>query len=100
MSEHPRRPDGEVREVVVWTEGVELRILVDDDHEASAWGQWRNAVNLFLDDNDTRHLDAVGGMSLRDANGRLHLLETRPNVLYRLDAAGRGNFEQIYRIVS
>lgn len=100
MNEHPTRDDGEVREVVVWTEGVELRILVSDDDSASAWGLWRNAVNRFLYDNDPHHLDAVRGVSLRDTSGRLHLLETRPNVLYRLDAEGRGNFEQIYKIVS
>ncbi len=92
--------DDRPREIVIWTEGAELTIRVSGDDEARKWGRWRNAVNRFLDDNNTRHLDQVRGMTLWDRSGRLHPLETRPNVLYRLDAAGRGNFEQIYRIVS
>jgi hypothetical protein len=89
-----------VRELVIWTDGVELTIRVKDAEEASAWGYWRNAVNRFFDDNDIRHLDPVRGGTIRDASGKSYRLETRPNVLYRLDAAGRGNFEQIYKIVS
>lgn len=85
---------------MIWSDGAEIEILVADDQEASTWGYWRNAVNRFLDDNDVRHLDPLRGETIRDADGRVYRLETRPNVLYRLDAAGRGNFEQIYKIVS
>jgi hypothetical protein len=89
-----------LREVVIWADGIESRVRIRSDVEIRIWSSWRHAVNRFLEDNDTRHLDLVRGSVLLDLDGRMHQLETRPNVLYRLDAAGRGNFEQIYKIVS
>jgi hypothetical protein len=94
------RAVGPVREVVIWADGIERTVRIRGDLEIRIWSSWRHAVNRFLEDNDTRHLDLVRGTVLLDLAGRMHQLEIRPNVLYRLDAAGRGNFEQIYKIVS
>jgi hypothetical protein len=94
------RAVGQVREVVIWADGVERTIRIRGAVDVLMWSSWRHAANRFLQDNDTRHLDLVRGTVVKDISGRMYQLETRPNVLYRLDAAGRGNFEQIYKIVS
>jgi preprotein translocase subunit SecD len=44
-------------------------------------------------------LAPFAGVEITDANGSSYTLETRPNVLYRLDAEGGDTFEQVYRIV-
>ncbi len=38
------------------------------------------------------------GKSIKDILGREHHLETRPNVLHRLLAAGTESYEEIYRL--
>lgn len=65
---------------------------------ASLVGQHNAAVKTFLDTNDISHLRPFEGHTIRDTFGRTYVLETRPNVIRRLDASGE-TFEQIYRIV-
>jgi hypothetical protein len=60
----------------------------------------RAAVKHFVESNDASHLEPFIGVSVRDTSGRRHLLETRPNVLYRLASAGGEGFEQVYRLIS
>ena len=61
--------------------------------------QHRAAVKDFLEFNEISHLEPFVGVSIRDISGKHHLLETRPNVLYRLANAGGEAFETIYRLV-
>jgi hypothetical protein len=44
-------------------------------------------------------LESFIGRSVRDATGKSHPLETEPNSLYRLAAAGSEGFEQVYRLI-
>jgi len=57
------------------------------------------AVREFLRTNDPSNLQPFVGEWVTDTNGTPYLLETRPNILYRLHASGVEPFEQIYRIV-
>ena len=65
---------------------------------ASLVGQHNGAVKSFLDTNDASGLRGFEGLTIADTSRRTHVLETRPNVIRRLDAGGE-SFEQIYRIV-
>jgi hypothetical protein len=65
---------------------------------ASLVGQHNGAVKSFLDTNDASRLRRFEGLTIADTSRRTHVLETRPNVIRRLDASGE-SFEQIYRIV-
>ena len=65
---------------------------------ASLVGQHNAAVKTFLDTNEISHLQPFEGRTIKDTSGRTYVLETRPNVIRRLDASGE-TFEQIYPIV-
>jgi hypothetical protein len=63
---------------------------------ASTIGAYLYAVRRFLDTNDPEYLSRYAGRSVKDRSGKKHAFETRPNVLYRLNA-GIDPFEDIYR---
>jgi len=87
------------RRMLIFSQGRSLPITVGDIQTASAVGRFMAAVGRFLDTNDRSVLTPFVGQSVRDINGREYPFETRPNILYRLSAAGEHSFEQIYRIV-
>jgi hypothetical protein len=75
-----------------------IELELPDYETASLVGQHRAAVKAFRDTNDVSHLRPFEGRTVKDTSRRTHVLETRPNVIRRLDASGE-TFEQIYRIV-
>jgi hypothetical protein len=87
------------RRMLLFTNGKSLAITVGDFETASLVGRFMSAVGKFLGEPNKARLTPFVGQSVRDINGREHPFETRPNVLYRLAAAGEHTFEQIYRIV-
>jgi hypothetical protein len=87
------------RRMLLFTNGKSLATTVGDFETASLVGRFMSAVGHFLETNNRSVLMPFVGQSVRDINGREHPFETRPNVLYRLAAAGEHTFEQIYRIV-
>jgi hypothetical protein len=87
------------RRMLIFSNGRSLAITVADFQSASRVGRYMAAVRRFLETNDRSVLEPFIGQSVRDATGKEHPFETRPNVLYRLSAAGEHAFEQIYRIV-
>ena len=80
------------------TRGV-LQLTLPSFEEASLIGRHNAAVKSFMDTNDFAFLRPFEGTVVKDTSGRAHVLETRPNVIRRLDASGE-TYEQIYRIVS
>jgi hypothetical protein len=96
---HWRITDNRERQVVVISEGRQLPITVGGFKRASLVMSHRAAVRAFLDTNEASHLKPFEGDAVTDTAGHVHPLETRPNVLYRLAAAGNEGFEQIYRLV-
>lgn len=86
------------RSIVLFENGQATRVKVTRK-VASAIGAYLNAVGRFLDTNDPKYLSRYVGRSIKDRSGKKHTFETRPNVLYRLNA-GIDTFEEIYRITS
>jgi hypothetical protein len=89
-----RRP----RDMTAMTTRGAIDLKLPGFDEASLVGQHNAAVKAFLDTNDVSHLRPFEGRTVKDTSGRTYVLETRPNVIRRLDASGE-TFEQIYRIV-
>ncbi len=87
------------REMPLYSAGAAIVVNVSPAI-ASEIGAYMSAVRRFLETNDTDHLAPFAGKSIRDAAGRKHPFETRPNVLYRLSASEAESFEDIYRIVA
>jgi len=82
----------------VLTRGRELTLKLGFE-AASLNGEHLNAVRSFVETNDAAHLAPFVGRFITDTTGREHPLETRPNALYRLAAAGREGFEHVYRLI-
>jgi hypothetical protein len=87
------------RRMLIFSSGKSLAITVGDFESASLVGRYMAAVGRFLETNNCSVLTPFVGQSVRDVARTEHPFETRPNVLYRLSAAGEHTFEQIYRIV-
>lgn len=62
-------------------------------------GGYLNAVGRFLETNDLEPMEPYVGQSIRDVSGNVYPLETRPNVLYRLNSAVEP-LEEIYRLLA
>ena len=90
--------DKRPRDMTAMTTRGALDLKLPDFETASQVGQHNAAVKTFLDTNDVSDLRPFEGRMIRDVSGRTYVLETRPNVIRRLDASGE-TFEQIYRIV-
>ena len=91
--------DRRTRQMLLFSAGQTLQVLVSLE-AASLIGRYMAAVGRFLETNDPVHLQPFAGQSVVDVYGTAHPFETRPNVLYRLDATGGETFEQVYRIVA
>ncbi|MBS0618476.1 MAG: hypothetical protein JSR44_09820 [Spirochaetes bacterium] len=77
---------------------VTNRLLRDFD-QASLNGQHLNAVKAFISSGEIEFLLPFEGRVVIDARGKRHALETNPNTLHRLAAAGDDVFHEIYRLV-
>jgi hypothetical protein len=90
--------DNRPRDMTALTTRGAFDLKLPDFETASLVGQHNAAVKTFLDTNDISRLRPFEGSTVKDTSGRKYVLETRPNVIRRLDASGE-TFEQIYRIV-
>jgi hypothetical protein len=95
-----RLTDLRPREVRIVSEAREKWITVPGFAPASVVGGHNEAIKRLLETNDPSPLKPFEGVSVRDISGRSYVLETRPNVLYRLASAGGESFEQVYRLIS
>jgi hypothetical protein len=94
------RDDMRTRSVPIFSQGREVEVVLPGYDEARLAGEYMSAVGHFLRTNDVSYLVPFRGKSVQDLNGKRHLLETRPNVLYRLNLDSTESYEQIYRIVA
>jgi hypothetical protein len=90
--------DNRNRRMTVITGGEALELTLRDFEQASLNGRHLSAVGGFIRTNDIDLLDPFQGQSVVDAAGQAHPLETDPNELYRLAAAGGEVFHEIYRL--
>lgn len=94
-----RIDDDRIRQIsTITTRGVrQLKIWGFDD--ASLVGRHYAAVGQFVRTNDRSLLDPFIGVTVKDASGRIHLLEINPNALHRLANSGAEVFEMVYRLI-
>jgi hypothetical protein len=83
----------------VLTDGQSKMLTVRGFEAASLIGSHLAAVRRFVETNNIAELEPFAGRNVTDASGKSHPLETDPNKLYRLAAAGSEGFEQIYRLI-
>ena len=93
-------PDPRQREMLVFSDGRALVLLLPGFEEANGAGDYMSAVGQFLRTNDASLLEPFAGQGVRDSEGTLHPFEVRPNVLYRLNLTEETSFEEVYKIVA
>jgi hypothetical protein len=94
-----RITDRRLRQMRVLTDGQSKMLTIGGFDQASVIGSHLAAVRRFIETNDIAELEPFQGRSVKDASGKSHPLETDPNSLYRLAAAGSEGFEQVYRLI-
>lgn len=94
-----RVTDNRSRRMTVITGGEAIELTLRDFEQASLNGRHLSAVRAFIRTNEIDLLDSFQGQSVIDGAGQAHPLETDPNELYRLAAAGGEVFHEIYRLI-
>lgn len=87
-------------EMDVTSNGQKYPVRFNSFDQASLNGRHRAAIGTFLS-TSPQNLELLApfeGLSVIDAKGKAHLLETRPNALFRLTAAGGEVFHNVYRL--
>ncbi len=91
--------DNRARRMTVISRGEAQQRILRDFDQASINGEHLNAVKAFLRTNDIELLEPFEGVAVIDTRGEAHPLETNPNRLHRLAAAGSEVFEDVYRLI-
>ena len=81
--------------MLVTSGGAEKSVMFVGPDQVSINGRHQHAIKAFISSNDRELLRPFDGQSVIDAQGKSHLLETDPNVLHRLAAAGSEVFHEI-----
>lgn len=76
--------------------GKSIYINVTDSRHATTIGKYQNAVKQFLETGDESVLKPFKGKKVRDSEGNLHILETKPHNLYEIHE--RRENEEFYTI--
>ncbi|TGP49176.1 hypothetical protein EN873_30325 [bacterium M00.F.Ca.ET.230.01.1.1] len=87
------------REIVIFSAGKRVPVVVTNFDEASSAGRYMAAVQLMIRTNDVDRLKPFHGQGITDRNGEFFAFETNPNAIYRLSSTGDPGFESIYRFV-
>ena len=88
------------RRVLIYSNRRERLLFVGGYADAALAGAYWHAAKSFVRTNDIELLAPFVGQGVKDTQGRLHPLETDPNAIHRLAAAGGPAFHEIYRIVA
>ncbi|WP_174286291.1 hypothetical protein [Sphingomonas bacterium] len=91
--------DDRIREMPVISRGKVSLMRLRGFDQASLNSSYVNAVTKYLDTNELDVLARFMGLSVIDARGVSHPLETHPNTLRRLAHVGDELFHEIYRLV-
>jgi len=91
--------DDRLREMQVISLGIAKPRMLRGYEQASLNGRHFAAVGQFRLTNKIEFLTPFEGLSVIDARGKSHPLETDPNVLLRLASAGNEVFHEIYRLI-
>ncbi len=93
-------PDARQRQMLIYTRGREIVVVLPDYDSARLAGRYMAAVGQFLESNDPTHLEEFVRQGVGDAEGQFHPFETRKNVLYRLSETQTESFQDVYKIVA
>lgn len=93
-------PDARQRQMLVYSRGRELHLILPDYESANLAGRYMSAVGQFLDSNDPSLLAEFAGQGVTDVEGAYHPFELGENTLYRLSETGTESFEAVYRILA
>jgi hypothetical protein len=93
-----RIADSRPRQMIVISGGEADERMLRDFDNASINGRHLAAVRDFLTSNDIELLLPFKGKAVTDTSGQTFPLETDPNRLYRLAAAGSEVFHNVYRL--
>ena len=90
--------DNRNRDMLVLSNGEARELRLRDFEQASLNGRHLAAARNFVSSNDRDLLVEFEGLSVIDAKGKAHLLETDPNILHRIAAAGHEIYHEVYRL--
>jgi len=93
-------PDFRARQMLVYSNGRALTIVLPDYEQANRAGAYMGAVGNFVRYHERAYLDPFEGQGVTAKDGSFHPFEVRPNVLYRLTTTEEASFEEVYRIVA
>ncbi len=91
--------DNRPRDMLVYSNGEAREIRLRDFDQASLNSRHLAAVRAYLPSGDASPLIEFEGLSVIDAKGKAHPLETNPNELHRIAAAGDEHFLEIYKLI-
>jgi len=79
--------------------GREVSIEINDSRTASLIGRYHNAVKQFLNTGNRKKLRKFKNKKIKDAQGKLHLLETNPKSLIQInERIEEPEFYQVYSV--
>lgn len=90
--------DVRARTMTVWSQGGIVERDLAGFEQASLNGCHLSAIKAFLNSNELSHLLPFEGLSVVDAKGISHPLETNPNTIHRLAASETEVFHEVYRL--
>jgi len=75
------RSDRIERWLKTYERGARTEVLVSDSRTASLLSRYAHAVSVYLETGDSRALAKFKGRRFRDARGKVHRFETRPEAI-------------------
>lgn len=91
--------DRRFRRMPIYSDGRREIVTVHNSKTARLIGKYMSAVRQFFETENIELLAPFRGQSIPDISGKRYVFETRPNVLFRLDASGVEPFELVYSIM-
>lgn len=93
-----KKSDKISRLMTIDEEGKEDSIIVTNSKDASIIGRYYNAKRHFLETGDPSKLKEFSKIKIKDVDGNIHRLETRPNKIYEIeDRKEEPEFFEIYQ---
>jgi len=73
------------RSMLIYARGKQKTIILSSSQDASLIGSYFNAVGQYLETGDESVLKLFKKVRIKDASGKFHKLETRPEKLHEID---------------
>ncbi|MGY5147477.1 MAG: hypothetical protein ACW9W4_05725 [Candidatus Nitrosopumilus sp. bin_7KS] len=80
-----KRFDKISRSMIINEKGKMISVEIRDSRHASTIGKYHNAKKEFLNTGNRKKLSEFSKKKIRDSNGKLHSLETRPKKIIEIE---------------